>query len=60
MDVSGSVDRRHNVPGSRLVEADAGRLCAEAESMKQPPYAMDESRRGVVLAAHVRTNHVHM
>jgi len=57
------------------MEADAARLSDEAELMKQPPYAMDEHRREVVLAAlrqrcrlqkwsllaaPVRTNHVHM
>ena len=73
--VSGSVDRRHNLPGSRLLEADPQRLFAESQKMGQTPYGMDRSRRQVVLAAlqerclqqrwtllaaHVRTNHVHM
>ena len=74
-DVSGSVDRGHNLPGSRLLEADLKRFSAESRKMDQPPYGMDRSRRQVVLAAlrerclqrhwtllaaHVRTNHVHM
>jgi REP element-mobilizing transposase RayT len=74
-DISGSVDRGHNLPGSRLLEADPERLSAESQNMEQPPYGMDRSRRQVVLAAlqerclqqhwtllaaHVRTNHIHM
>lgn len=70
----GSVDRAHNVPGSRCVEADVRRLAAEKFLMTQPPYSMDEPRRRLVLeslkercterqwtllASHVRTNHVH-
>jgi REP element-mobilizing transposase RayT len=72
---SGSVDREHNLPGSRLVEADAKRVSAERQRMDQPPYSMDRSCREAVLgallercsqrhwnllAAHVRTNHVHV
>jgi REP element-mobilizing transposase RayT len=74
-DESGSVDRAHNVPGSPLLEADPRRPKAELQKMDQPPYAIDRSRRDVVLAAlrercrqqqwallaaHVRTNHVHI
>ena len=74
-DESGSVDRGHNLPGSRLVEADPKRVSAEQHLMDQPPYCMDRSRRETVLsallerssqrgwnvlAAHVRTNHVHI
>jgi REP element-mobilizing transposase RayT len=74
-DESGSVDRLHNLPGSRLVEADPKRAFAERQRMDQPPYCMDRSRRETVLAAlqersaqrgwnllaaHVRTNHVHV
>jgi REP element-mobilizing transposase RayT len=72
---SGSVDRGHNLQGSRVIEADAARLTAERERMEQPPYSMDAVRRAVVLAslrercsaqqvhllaAHVRTTHVHV
>jgi REP element-mobilizing transposase RayT len=74
-DESGSVDRKHNLPGSRLIEADPKRALAERQRMDQPPYGMDHSRREAVLAAivercsarhwnlraaHVRTNHVHI
>ena len=74
-DESGSVDRRHNLPGSRVIEADPKRVSAERQRMDQPPYGMDRSRRETVLAsllercserhwsllaAHVRTNHVHI
>ncbi|MGI8740971.1 MAG: transposase [Bryobacteraceae bacterium] len=72
---SGSVDQRHNLPGSRLIEADPQRISEELKRMDQPPYEMDASRRDVVLAAlrercqrqqwrllaaHVRTNHIHI
>jgi REP element-mobilizing transposase RayT len=74
-DASGSVDRTHNLPGTRLVEPDPERLAAESRKMDQSPYRMDRVRRELVLAAllercrlrqwtllaaHVRTNHVHM
>lgn len=74
-DESGSVDREHNLPGNRLVEADPKRALAERQLMDQPPFCMDRSRRETVLAAlqerssqrgwnllaaHVRTNHVHI
>ena len=73
-DESGSVDRKHNLHGGRLVEADPQRVAAERRQMEQPPYCMDRSRREAVLAAlvercserhwsltaaHVRTNRVH-
>ncbi|MFZ0591702.1 MAG: transposase [Bryobacteraceae bacterium] len=71
----GSVDRDHNLPGSRLLEFDPRRLQAIQRSMRQPPYLLDRLRRSAVLkglqgicsyrgwtllAAHVRTNHVHV
>jgi len=74
-DESGSVDRRHNLPGSRLLEADPKRASAERRSMAQPPYGMDRHRQEAVLAAllercsvrcwillaaHVRARHVHV
>jgi REP element-mobilizing transposase RayT len=73
-DETGSVDRRHNLPGSRVLEADPERAAWERQRMAQPPYSLDASRRAAVLralrnhclhrgwnllAAHVRTNHVH-
>jgi REP element-mobilizing transposase RayT len=74
-DELGSVDRRHNLPGSRLLEADPQRASAEHQRMNQPPYSLDRDSRVAVLealrevclhrgwnllAAHVRTNHVHV
>jgi REP element-mobilizing transposase RayT len=74
-DASGSVDRTHNLPGSRVIEADGKRVSAESQRIHQPAYAMETSRRKVVLssiqercaqqtwsllAAHVRTTHVHI
>jgi REP element-mobilizing transposase RayT len=73
-DDTGSVDPRHNLPGSRLLEAFPQRVEAERQFMDQTPYVLDSSSRVVVLdamrevcehrrwkllAAHVRTNHVH-
>lgn len=72
---SGSVDRNHNLPGSRIVEPLAGRVSAAVYAMNQPPYVLDRARSEAVLgslrercsergwsllAAHVRTNHVHV
>jgi REP element-mobilizing transposase RayT len=74
-DPEGSVDRRHNLPGSPLVEPNPKRVSAERRLMEQPPYRMDAQRRQAVLAsivdrcsqqnwnllaAHVRTNHIHL
>jgi len=68
------VDRIHNQFGGRLVQSDPKRALLENERMLQPPYLLDDERRGAVLrvirqhcqyrgwnllAAHVRTNHVH-
>jgi hypothetical protein len=73
-DESGSVDRRHNLFGGRLLHADPGRATAELQKMDQTPYLLDEDSRGAVLealrevclhrswsllSAHVRTTHVH-
>jgi len=74
-DAAGSVDRTHNVPRTPLLEVNGRRQAAELRLMGQPLYIMDDSRRDVVLgalgerceqnswtllAAHVRTSHVHM
>src|ERR1700722_20216343 len=74
-DESGSVDRQHNVPGSRFVEANSDRVAVKREQMDQALYSLDRDRRIIVLAAlrevcphrgwsllaaHVRTNHVHV
>ena len=73
-DESGSVDRHHNLVGSRLLEPDAQRVTRERRAMLQDPYLLDEAARALVLAAiqrhcayrgwkllaaHVRSNHVH-
>ena len=71
---SGSVDREHNVRGTPLLEVDSARAAADGERMDQAPYNLDQIRRDAVLeaiqevcrqrgwsllAAHVRSNHVH-
>ena len=71
---SGSVDRDHNAPGTPILETDSARTTSEGELMDQSPYQLDEIRRDAVLkaiqevcahrgwsllAAHVRSNHVH-
>jgi len=73
-DESGSVDRHHNLVGSRRLEPDSQRVMAERRELLQDPYVLDEAGRAVVLAtiqghcsyrgwnllaAHVRSNHVH-
>ncbi len=72
--VSGSVDPAHNVRGTPILEEDAARASFEQQRMDQPPYDLDQIRRDAVLesiqevcgqrgwsllAAHVRSNHVH-
>jgi REP element-mobilizing transposase RayT len=72
---SGTVDRRHNLPGSRVLETNLERAETEAELMDQKPYVLDSIRRTAVLesmrevclhrgwsllAAHVRSTHVHV
>ena len=74
-DESGSVDRHHNVFGSRLAERNPERVAIKRQQMDQAPYVLDSDRRAtvlsalrevclhrswVLLAAHVRTNHVHV
>jgi len=71
---SGSVDRDHNAYATPIVEQNATRVTAEREQMDQAPYDLDQIRRDTVLqaireacahrgwsllAAHVRTTHVH-
>lgn len=73
-DESVSVDRLHNVPGTPFLSPDKERVKAEQEQMDQPPYELDNPRREIaleaigevcahrgwsLLAAHVRTNHIH-
>jgi REP element-mobilizing transposase RayT len=74
-DEEGSVDREHNMYGERLVESSPDRVAREREWMVSEAYLMDARRRDVVLnalcrhgsyrgwsllAAHVRSNHVHV
>jgi len=74
-DESGSVDRHHNLVGSRLLDPDEERVRGERRAMLQEPYVLDQVARAVVLtsiqhhcahrgwnllAAHVRSNHVHV
>jgi len=69
-----SVDRNHNLPGNPFVRPNPEREARERQLMDQPPYEMDATRRQIVLdtiqevsryrgwrllAAHVRTTHVH-
>lgn len=71
---SGSVDRDHNAPGTPILEVDCARAASERERMDQDPDHLDQVRRDAVLeaihevclhrgwtllAAHVRSNHVH-
>lgn len=71
----GSVDRSHNHYGTPLAKPNERRQAAELRLMDQLPYKMDEARHHAVLeaiiqrcsredwpllAAHVRTNHVHV
>src|SRR6185437_8720012 len=74
-DESGSVDRHHNLFGSRLIERDEEFAGSERRAMLQDPYVLDQAGRAAVLAAiqqhcahrswnllaaHVRSNHVHV
>jgi REP element-mobilizing transposase RayT len=71
---SGSVDQAHNAPGTPTLGVAPARATAELERMDQAPYHLDQIRRDAVLdaiqevcvhrgwdllAAHVRSNHVH-
>ena len=71
---TGSVDAAHNVPGTPILEEDTARAAGERQRMDQPPCHLDHIRREAVLqaiqevcvhrgwnllAAHVRSNHVH-
>lgn len=74
-DERGSVDPDHNQPGGPMRPAEIALQQFERDEMTQPPYALDESRRAIVLAAilcacehrgwdlfaaHVCQNHVHV
>ncbi len=72
---SGSVDKRHNLPGSRMLKPDPRRVSVDRRHMNQRFWVLDKNRRDAVLssmlercssngwdllAAHARTNHVHL
>jgi REP element-mobilizing transposase RayT len=74
-DESGSVDRYHNIFGAPRLEPNAARLDATKKLMEQAPYILEAPGRRTVLeaiqevcahrawmliAAHVRTTHVHV
>ncbi len=71
----GSVDRNHNLIGGRYLAPEPGLLRERARRMSRPSYALDNTRRRIVLvaihqvcmhrkwlliAAHVRMTHVHV
>ncbi|MFL5330086.1 MAG: transposase [Gemmataceae bacterium] len=71
----GSVDREHNTPGTPFLPGDENRELESQSRLGQPPYALDEPHRNVVMrtivavcahrkwklwAVHVRSNHVHV
>ncbi len=73
-DEPGSIDRNHNRPGSRIIAPNPARTATERNRMAQPAYTLGQDSRTVVLAAlkevclhrgwtllaaHIRTNHVH-
>ena len=45
-DESGSVDRHHNLVGSRRLEPDSQRVMAERRELLQDPYVLDEAGPG--------------
>ncbi len=70
-----SVDRFTNTPGTDFLSFDSKRLYLVKKQMPETPYFLDDSRRQIVLqaieevciyrkwvllAAHVRSNHVHL
>jgi|SRR5579862_1974990 len=70
----GTVDRDHNIPGTRTIPEDEVRIAQSSNLMKHPMYRLDAFRRDVVLqgmkeacrrrgwgliAAHVRMTHTH-
>jgi len=74
-DTIGTVQRTRNIPGTRCLRPDPARSRRMRRRMRQPPYELDTPRRKIVLeaiievcarrgwlllAAHVRTRHVHV
>jgi REP element-mobilizing transposase RayT len=73
-DEAGSADRNHNIPGTPYLAPNKSKSLFKARLMKQAPYELNLQRRDTVLqairdlclrrgwkllAAHVRSNHVH-
>jgi hypothetical protein len=71
---AGSVDRKHNVPGTPRLAANPARIHSEQKRAKQEAYSLDNKCRNLVreairavcsyrgwrlLAVHVRSSHVH-
>lgn len=71
----GAVDRLHNTPGAPRLEESAARAASQRQRMIQTPYLLSDIGRTItlraiedvcaqkswtLLAAHVRTNHVHV
>ena len=71
----GSVDREHNAFATPFLDRNSGRANQERQLLDQPPYTMSGPEREIVceaimtlclerdwrlLAAHVRSNHVHV
>src|SRR5258708_508301 len=71
----GSLDRKHNAVGARHLAPDAARHTASELRMRDRPYVLDAQRRETVLqsiqetsalrgwtllAAHIRTSHIHV
>ncbi len=74
-DIRGSVDRRHNIPGTPLLKEDEPRASRELDYMNDPPLELTAESRFVVdavirevcdyrkwylHAVHPRTTHVHL
>ena len=74
-DEGGTVDDTHNAPGAPMLPPDPRRESQARDLMDQPAYTLDAPRQAIVLqtiqevcayrgwsllAAHVRTNHVHV
>lgn len=70
-----SVDRDHNIFGTEFLSSNKAREISEKKRMTETPYLLDQIQREIVLntikevcryrgwvllAAHVRTNHVHL
>lgn len=69
-----SVDKRHNIPGTEFVLANANRETSAKNRLVEAPYLLGHAQRCIVLdaikevctfrawillAAHIRTNHIH-